>query len=442
MAGFLERPAFEEAARDSFADSVWQATAIPAQAWPALAQTTTADVTIVGAGYTGLSTALHLAERGARVAVLEAREPGFGASGRSGGQAVPLLRHEPDALCARLGPEVAEPLIRMVAGSTEALFDLVERYKLQCDAVHTGWIQGAYGKNGSALVRSRHAQWKKQGAPVRLLDADDLHALTGSRFYSEGWIHDGGGTVNPLGYVRSLALAAQRTGVSIFANSPVLRLEPKGDPKGERWTARCASGQVESTQVVLATNGYTTDLWPGLKETVVPLYSMQVASTPLPASLAKSILPGGQSMADTRKVIWYFRRDRDGRFIMGSRGPFRARPTLADGAALVRSARKLYPALADVEFPFVWAGRVAMTADHMPHLHKLAPGVITALGYNGRGVALATAMGRVLAAACMDGGERIPDFPVTTMKRIPFHAFNELGVRAVATYFRLLDRFA
>lgn len=436
--GLLERPVFEDAARDSFADSVWQATAIAAQPWPTLSQKSSADVTIVGAGYTGLSTALHLAERGVRVTVLEAREPGFGASGRSGGQAVPLLRHEPDDLVARFRPEVAGDLIRLVASSADVLFDLVERYKLDCDAVRTGWIQGAYGRRGSALVRTRYAQWKKQGAPVRLLDSEELHGLTGSRFYSEGWIHEGGGTVNPLSYVRSLAVAAQRAGVAIFANSPVLRLERNGD----RWLAACAGGPVESAKVVLATNGYTTGLWPGLKETIVPLYSMQVASTPLPAALAKSILPSGQSVADTRKVIWYFRRDRDGRFVMGSRGPFRARPSFADGAALVRSARKLYPALADVEFPFVWAGRVAMTVDHMPHLHWLAPGVITALGYNGRGVALATAMGRVVAAACLDYGERMPDFPITELKPIPFHAFNELGVRAVATYFRLLDRFA
>ncbi|MEO8137694.1 MAG: FAD-binding oxidoreductase [Betaproteobacteria bacterium] len=438
MMGLLERPVFEEAARDSFADSVWQATAIAAQQWPTLSQKSSADVTIIGAGYTGLSTALHLAERGARVTVLEAREPGFGASGRSGGQAVPLLRHEPDEIVARFGHGVGDDLVQMVAGSVDVLFDLVTKHKLECDAVRTGWIQGAYGRNGRALVRTRCTQWKRQGAPVRLLDSGELHALTGSRFYTEGWIHEGGGTVNPLGYVRSLAAAAQRAGVSIFANSPVLRLARNG----ERWVAACAGGQVESQRVVLATNGYTTGLWPGLKETVVPLYSMQVASTPLPAALAKTILPGGQSVADTRKVIWYFRRDRDGRFVIGSRGPFKARPSMADGAALVRSARKLYPALADVEFPFVWAGRVAMTADHMPHLHRLAPGVITALGYNGRGVAMATAMGRVVAAACLDDGERMPDFPITALKPIPFHAFNELGVRAVATYFRLLDRFA
>jgi glycine/D-amino acid oxidase-like deaminating enzyme len=327
----------------------------------------------------------------------------------------------------------------MVAGSVDVLFDLVKRHRLECDAVRSGWIQGAYGRNGSALINNRYKQWRKQGAPVRLLDAFELQALTGSRFYTEGWIHEGGGTVNPLGYTRSLAAAAQGAGVSIFANSPVVRLERKG----KRWVAACAGGQIDSPMVVLATKGYTTGLWPGLKETVVPLYSMQVASTPLPAALAKDDPAGrpvGRRHAEGDLVFPVAIATAASSWARAARSrrvqPGRRRGAGALGAQALTRAR-------GCRIPVRLGGpRRAMTADHMPHLHRLAPGVITALGYNGRGVAMATAMGRVLAAACLDDGERMPDFPITALKPIPFHAFNELGVRAVATYFRLLDRFA
>ncbi len=433
----LDRSIFPDAARDSFGRSVWQETAIAPEVYARLGGDARTDVVVVGAGYTGLSTALHLAVRGVAVTVLEAREPGFGASGRSGGQVVPLFKYEPDEIMARFGADEGRALLELVQRSGDEVFDLVQRYDLKCDARRAGWIQAAHGPNGSALVRTRHDQWAARGAPVRLLDQEALRELTGTAYYREGWLLEHAGTVNPLGYSRALARAASRAGAVVHGNTPVVGISRDGD----RWHVRCAGGTVNAQTVVLAGNGYSTDLWPGLSKSIVPLYSMQVASDPLPERHRAQILPGEQAVADTRRLVWYLRRDPAGRFVLGARGPFKADPSRQDAAVLVSAARRLYPMLRDVDFPYVWSGRVAMTTDHIPHLHRLAPGVVAALGYNGRGVAMATVMGRVLAAMCVDEVGRRPAFPVTALAAIPLHRFHRLGVRALIAYYRLIDRF-
>jgi glycine/D-amino acid oxidase-like deaminating enzyme len=349
-----------------------------------------------------------------------------------------MFKCEPDEIVARYGEETGTALLDLVANSAKDVFGLVKRLDLKCDAVHTGWIQAAWGKSGGEVLHRRHAQWSRRSAPVRLLGHDEVRALTGTSFYREGLLHEDGGSVNPLGFVRALAGAARNAGAVIYVNSHVTRLLRRVSD----WIASSPSGDVAAKTIVLTTNAYTGNLWPGLRQSIVPLYSMQVASVPLSPELKASILPSQQAVADTRRLVWYYRRDRDGRFILGSRGPFKPRPRDSEGEVLVRAARKLYPSLEGIAFPFTWAGRVAMTTDHMPHLHRLAPGVIAALGYNGRGVAMATTMGRVVAATCVDEMVEHPTFPVTELRRIPFHAFHRAGVQAVTTYFRLLDRLA
>ena len=427
-------PAIE---KHTYPDSWYAASATPLPAQPVLQGRIDADVCILGAGYTGLSAALELAEAGYRVVVLEAERIGWGASGRNGGQVVPLFRYEPDEILTRFGADVGGGVLDLVQHSADEVFDLAREHRLDCDALRAGWIQAAHGSGGAAIVRKRQAQWASRGAPVRMLESGELAAITGSSYYREGWVLEHAGTVNPLAYARGLASAAVRAGATIYIQSPATAIERRGD----RWALRCPQGEVLARTVVLATNGYTTQLWPGLARSIVPLYSMQVASEPLAPALQAAVLPHRHAVADTRRLVWYFRRDRDARFVLGARGPFRARPTAADGAVLVDAARRLYPALRDVAFPFVWAGRVAVTADHIPHLHRLAPGVLAALGYNGRGVAMASAMGRVIAAACNDELQVRPRFPVTDLRTIPFHAFHRLGVRVVVAYFRLVDRF-
>jgi len=436
--GAARAAGWSERAAAGFETSLWSRTSTSAPRLAALGGSPEVEVAIIGAGYTGLTAAIEMAGRGADVIVLDAREPGFGASGRNGGQVVPAFKRSPESLIADLGEEVGRGVIDMVVRSADLVFELIARHGIDCDAVQTGWIQGARSRVSEETLRQRSDAWQRQGAGIRWLDAAAVAALSGSDWFRAGWMLSRGGSVHPLKYARGLALAAIRMGARVFRDSPATRLDRVGD----RWLVTTPGGQLRAKRVVLATNGYTTALWPGLRESVVPVYSMQVASDPLPERVGAPILPEGQTMTDARHLVHYFRRDAQGRLIIGSRGPFRHDVAARDVDGLIAMARRFYPQLADVQFPFRWAGRVAMTADSLPHLHRLAPGLTAALGYNGRGVALACAMGRALAAAALDERGAGFGYPVTPLTPLPFHRFSRLGVQMMIWYYRVADRVA
>lgn len=427
---------FERPERDSFTTSLWHNTAIPAQQYLTLVGDKTAEVLVIGAGYTGLSAAIDLAETGKDVVVLEAREPGFGASGRNGGQVIPAFKYDPDRVLQVYGSKAAAAVLDMVSCTADTVFNLIERFNIDCDPV-LGWIQAAHNSRSLETVRSRHQQWKARGVPVDILNAEEIKNLTGAGAYLGGIRFRNAGTVQPLSYVRGLANAAATTGARVFCNSPVTQIQKSG----QGWCVSTADGCVTTNTLIIATNAYTTSIWPGLRESVVPLYSVQIATDPLPEALRQEVMPVVQSMVDMRRLVCYFRKDRDHRFVIGMRGPFKAKPDVQDVKAVLIAARKIYPALESVAFPYRWSGRVGMTADQVPHLHQLAPGVFTALGYSGRGVGMATMMGKILAQACVSPDKEALPYPVTPLKQIPFHTFHRVGVQAMVNYYRLLDRF-
>ena len=425
-----------DAAWAGFTRSLWSRTAPPFESYPVVPNALQVEVAIVGAGFAGLSAAIALLERGVEVAVLESRQPGFGASGRNGGQVNPFTKHEPDALHALYGEQVGQGIVDLAISSGDRVFELIRRYAIDCDPVQTGFLQGTDKPASFHTLRQRCEAWARAGAKATWLDTDAIRQYSGSQRFRCGWLLKSGGTVHPLKYVRGLARAVTSLGGAIHGESPALKLQANGGI----WTITTPTGVVNARRVILATNAYTTDLWPGLRQTVVPLYSMQVATNPLPADIGAQILAGGQSMTDALRLVQYFRRDAEGRFVIGERGPFRDMPREADTHRVIGVARKMYPGLANVEFPYRWAGKVAMTTDHMPHFHRLAPGLSAMLGFNGRGVAMATTLGQVLAAACLDDRALAVPFPVTPMRPIRMHALNMVGVAAMIAYYRVLDQ--
>ena len=417
--------------------SLWAATAEPGRDFPALAGAVRTKTVVVGGGFTGLSTALHLAEAGHDVTLLEANTVGWGASGRNGGQVIAGLKYDPDELEAMFGPDLGPRLVRAVGGAPDYLFRLVERVGIPCDARQNGWIQPAHSEAALATVERRARQWQRRGVSVRILDKKAVAKLLGSDAYLGGWLDRRGGGIQPLSYARGLAAAAADRGARIYVGSPARRIVRDGSA----WRIETPAGSIAADTVVLATNAYTDDLWPGLRRSVVPAFSLQIATDPLPDAIRRTILPEGQVASDTLRLLRYYQIDRDGRFVLGARGPFREGVTLADAGEQRRHVRTLYPQLSGVPFRYVWAGQVAITADHLPHLHVLAPGVFSALGFNGRGVALTTTMGRFLAALASGTPAEAIDFPVVPLRALPLHGFNRLGVRIVTQYYRLRDRF-
>ncbi|MFC5396187.1 NAD(P)/FAD-dependent oxidoreductase [Bosea vestrisii] len=416
--------------------SLWHATAPAAPQTPPLAADARADVCIVGAGYAGLSTALHLAEAGVSVVVLEAREPGWGASGRNGGQVIPGIKYDPSEIVSKYGPEAGEALVSFVGSTANLVFGLIEKHGMDVPHRRAGWIQGAHTPAMVETVKGRAEQWSMRGVAARYLDADAASRLLGSDRYLGGWLDPRGGGVQPLAYARGLARAAQRAGVAICGQSLVTGLRRDGG----NWVVRTAQGaSVTAPRVVIATNGYTGDLIPKLRQTVIRPNSFIVATEPLSDNLAGTILPEGQVTSDTRQLLLYFRKDHTNRLLMGGRGPFREPQSADDWAHLERVVGKMYPQARDLRIDYRWCGRVALTRDFLPHLHEPEPGLLVDIGCMGRGVGLQTAMGRAMAQYLSTGDRASLPFPVTSITPLPLHALNELYVSAIIAWYRLTD---
>jgi glycine/D-amino acid oxidase-like deaminating enzyme len=392
-------------------------------------------VVVVGAGYTGLSAALHLAERGADVVVLDAAEPGWGGSGRNGGQIIPGLKHDPDELERQFGPETGRRMWQIAGGAADFAFELVARHKIACHAERCGWIAAAPHAAALESLRSRTEQWQRRGAPVELLDGKRIAELTGTTGYAGGMLDHRAGALQPLAFVRGLARAAQQAGAAIHGRSLVRGLEVA--PGG--WRVDTQAGSVTARSVILATNAYTDDLWPGLMRTVLPVQSYQVATRPLPEDVRRHVLPGGQVVSDLRRILFYFRLDPAGRLLMGGRGPLDDRGDPALFARLEAVARRLFPRIGATPWEHRWSGRVALTADHLPHLHEPRPGVLVGLGYNGRGVAMATVTGKLLADRALGASPAEIGWPVTPIEPIPLHAWRLPAMALVVHWKRFQD---
>lgn len=407
--------------------SVWAETATSGPECRPLAGDRETGIAIVGAGFTGLSAALHLAEAGHDVRVLEALQPGWGASGRNGGQVNPGWKLLPEDVEARYGRDQGRRINAMADAACDLVFHLIDWHGIVCDAVRPGYVQGAESPRGIAFLERWARQWSARGARVEVLSHREVSELLGTDAYLGGMLDYRGGNIHPLAYAHGLARAAAAAGAVIHGDSPAGSLVRAG----EGWRLATPAGTLWAPQVLLCTNGYTDGLWPGLAEVVVPVPSFVAATEPLDTQRLAAILPGRHAVSETRRIQSYYRMDGDGRFVIGGRGHLFDSAQMGDPSHLQAQARRLFPLLEGVRWPFHWGGYTAMTLSHAPKLMMLAPGLHAGMGYNGRGVAMATMMGKQLAAV-VTGEEH--HMPVEQMVRIPLHA-----LRQVALSFRLVS---
>ena len=401
-----------------------------------LANSIDADVAVVGGGISGLSAALHLRWAGRSVVLLEAATIGAGASGRNNGQVIPTLtRHDPVAILRVMGERRGDAFLRMLEGSADLLFSLVDRYRIDCDAVQRGWIQAAHSPGRAQAAAARAAQWQARGVAAEPLDAATLRAHLGGGTYAGGWRHGHGGHINPLAFARGLARAAVEEGVVIHEGSPALSLERDGPG----WRLPTPGGAVHARHVVVATAAYTGGLWPGLAQTIVPVTSYQLATDPLGA-FREAILPGDEACSDTRNDLRYFRKDREGRLITGGALAVQVdvRPRLTRMVA--RKVAETFPALSGRTFPDFWGGRIAMTTNRLPRLHRSPDGLIGWIGCNGRGLALAVGMGAVVRDAVLGCSDAELALPPTEFARVPMHWLVRRTARLALLHYRRKDR--
>jgi glycine/D-amino acid oxidase-like deaminating enzyme len=402
-----------------------------------LDQSTAADVVVIGGGFSGLSTALNLCERGHDVLVLEAVDVGFGASGRNNGQVIPTLtRREPDDMVARFGAEAGERFVALVRDWASCLFDLVRRHGIACDAEQTGWIQPAHSPGRVRLSEKRVKQWSRRGAPVELLDRGQVSAMLGSDAYYGGFWNRTGGHINPLALARGLAARVVALGGRVYVASPATAIERL--PNG--WRIKTHHAEVRARAVVVATNAYTEHVIDRIRRTMVPVLSWQMATEPVGANVRATILPGRQAVSDTHGDLRFFRYDRDGRLVTG--GGLVMRLDAANRLPRIIGARlaKIFPQLGVPRFDYVWNGKLAMTRDYFPHMHQLGPDAWTWIGCNGRGVALGVALGRELARVVTGTDAKELALPLAPVRPIPLYELAKLVAPLALIGRRVRDR--
>ena len=401
---------------------LWEASAPSAPPTAQLDGDTAADVIIIGAGYTGLSAALHLAEAGRRVVVLEGAEIGFGGSGRNVGLVNAGMWVKPSDVYAVLGNAMGRRLIDQLSNAPGLVFQLVEKYGMDCQAVHKGTLHCAVGTSGLRDITERARQWEALGAPVELLDEKIAGQKIGSKSYRGALLDRRAGTIQPLAYARGLARAALSHGATIHTSSAVTSAEQVTGG----WKLKTERGSVTAPWVIVATNAYSQQHWRAVQTELVRLPYFNMATRRLSDSLLASVLPERHGIWDTCAVLSSLRLDVEGRLVFGSVGALRGTGVSIHRSWARRALLRLFPQLRDVEFEHEWYGWIGMTSDSLPRFHYLDRNVVSMSGYNGRGIAPGTSFGRDLAHL-VSGRIAAADLslPLTDLANASFRAVRE-----------------
>ena len=420
------------------ADSYYAATAPAVERHRALAGRETADVCVVGAGFTGVSAALHLAERGYSVVVLEAERIGWGASGRNGGQVGSGMCKSMNALESSIGPSRTEALWALCEEAKAVIAERIARHDIRCD-----WRPG----NLLACTRERHMGWIESEAEFchrrlgyrgyRMLSRAEMREEVASDCYVGGRMDEGGGHLHPLRFVLGVAGAAVRAGARVFEGSRV---------EGIRWGSPAqvstAHGVVEARYVVLAGNAYLDRLEPRIGSRIMPIVNHVLATEPLGERRARSLIPSGACVHSTKFVVDYYRCTADHRLLFGGGETYSDRPVADPKAFVRRYMLRVFPQLSDAGIDHAWSGRLAITMNRLPHVGRLAPNGFFAQGFSGHGVALTQIAGKLIAEAVAGTAERFDvlaglrhrAFPGGTRLRHPLLVLGML-------YYTLRDKF-
>ena len=390
---------------------------------------------MVGAGFTGLSTALHLVRQGVSVVVVEAKEVGWGGSGRAFGQVVPYAKHDEKHILSTYGSEQGERLIALLASGPELVYGLIEQHKIRCEPVRQGLLFAAHSEASRKRLNERARFWQDRSQPVELLEGADLEKVVGSSYYSAALIDFRGGCINPLAYARGLAHAVVEAGARLFESSPATKLTREG----KSWLLTAGGGAVVAANVILATDAYTDGLWPGLRRAIVPIRAYHLMSAPISDNLRRSILPGGQSLTDSRRLYSGIRVRPDGRIHMSADGPpFSNRGKPFEKMATKR-VRDLFPQVDALTWEEGVSGWVGVSADQYPRLYRLADGVLGAVGLSGRGIAFGTLLGGEIARRVLQRPEQECALPLTPFRPLAAPNLLRMAVFALINTYRVMD---
>lgn len=384
--------------------NLWHSTTTESNHYPPLQATERCDVIIIGAGFTGLSAALHLAQQGVKAVVLEAHTIGHGGSGRNVGLVNAGMWTPPDQIESVLGKTAGQRFNEALAAGPQQVFELIKQHQINCEANHNGTLHCAHNAAGWKDLQNRYQQQRARNAPVELLDQQATAKRTGSALFHGALWDARAGSIQPYAYAGGLARAARAQGAQIYERSPALAV----NHAEQGWTVQTPQGRVSAPKLIQATNAFGTA---GAAATpFIPLYYFQLATAPLSAELRKTILPQRDSCWDTERVLSSFRMDQQGRLIVGALGNLESFGGSIHRAWAARKLRQIFPQLGETRFEHAWSGRMALTSDNVPKVVRLGAGAIAIFGYNGRGIAPGTLFGKCAADWAIRDNE--DDFPV------------------------------
>jgi glycine/D-amino acid oxidase-like deaminating enzyme len=402
-----------------------------------------ADVVVVGAGFTGLAAARTLAKRGVKVAVLEAETAGWGASSRNGGMVLTGLKLPVPTLIKRYGRELVREMYAASLASIACVEQIVHEESIECNFSRCGHLEVACKQahfdgyeESAALI---HREFNHS---LRVIPKNELHGEIGSDIYFGGLVDEASAGVNPARYVAGLAQAARRAGAYLYEHTRVEKIEHISNGGARKFLVHTSRGKMPTREVLLASGAYTTDAAPALRKKVIPIGSYIIATEILPDELARELSPRNRMIYDSKHFLYYYRLTPDNRVLFGGRAAFfpETEDTVRQSAKILRQGMiQVYPQLRDTKVEYVWGGTLDFAFDVMPHAGKI-DGMHFAVGYAGHGVAAATWMGTKLAGLlCGDTN----DIPYTKIK----FPSAPLGLRSGKTwalplagaYYRFLD---
>jgi gamma-glutamylputrescine oxidase len=391
------------------------------------------DVAIVGGGITGISAALHLAERGYKVAVLEAEHIGWGASGRNGGQVLPGFGASQIKIKSLVGAEESQKLWNMSIEAVDLLYSQIQRFGIPCDPVE-GYLHAAIKPRHVRELEETQDELAELGAPVgQILKGDDLRARLASPRYLAALEDNIAGHIHPLNYTLGLGRAAQAAGARLFSQTRVTRVEP-----GPTVKLHTPNGTVSAAFLLLSGGAYLGDLMRPIAGYIMPVGTYIIATEPRPD--IATLIPGNEAVADLNFVLDYFRRSADDRMLFGGRVSYSTLPPPSLKASMLKRAQRVFPQLHDARVEYLWGGNVDISQNRAPHFGKLASNILFTQGFSGHGLALTGLAGKVVAEAIAGQAERFDIFAAIPHARFPGgRRFRVPALLLATTYFRLRD---
>ncbi len=399
------------------------------------------DLAVIGAGYTGLSAALALSRRSARVAVLEAKTIGWGASSRNGGMVLTGLKLGVTKLISRYGRERAQRMYAASLASIDCVEHIVHEEGIECDLDRSGHLEVACKpRHFEDFAKQAEVVASEFNHPVRIVPPGQLRSEIGSDIYFGGLVDDSSAGLNPAKYVAGLARAAAGAGAAIYENAPVERIERAAHQGSQGWQLSTSGGQVWARDVLVATSGYTGPVTPALQRRVIPIGSYIIATEVLSEPMARELSPRNRMIYDSKNYLYYYRLTPDRRMLFGGRAAFfpESPGSISESAEILRAGMtQVFPRLATIKVEYVWGGTLDFAFDIMPHSGRLG-GIYFALGYAGHGVAMATWQGQKIAELVAGGNPDNP-FAEIPFRGLPLYSGKPWFLPLAGAWYKFLD---